>query len=107
MKAYSAETTEAFLGGHVSAFAFLGGVPQSILYDSTKLAVVRILDDGRRLSTKAFTELQPRYLLEDRFGRPGEGNDSREGRKHGGLCAAELGGAGAPGGEVSGRRILN
>ena len=48
MKAYPAETTEAFLDGHVSAFAFLGGVPQSILYDNTKLAVARILGDGRR-----------------------------------------------------------
>ena len=27
VKAYPAETTEAFLDGHVSAFAFLGGVP--------------------------------------------------------------------------------
>ena len=43
MKAYPAETTEAFLDGHVSAFAFLGGVPQSILYDNTRLAVDRIL----------------------------------------------------------------
>ena len=39
VKAYPAETTEAFLDGHVSAFAFLGGVPQSVLYDNTKLAV--------------------------------------------------------------------
>ena len=29
VKAYPAETTGAFLDGHVSAFAFLGGVPQS------------------------------------------------------------------------------
>ena len=48
VKAYPAETTEAFLDGHVSAFAFLGGVPQSILYDNTKLAVAKILGDGRR-----------------------------------------------------------
>ena len=34
VKAYPAETTEAFLDGHVSAFASLGGVPQSILYDN-------------------------------------------------------------------------
>ena len=33
VKAYPRETTEAFLDGHVSAFAFLGGVPRSILYD--------------------------------------------------------------------------
>ena len=35
VKAYPAETTEAFCDGHVAAFAFLGGVPQSILYDNT------------------------------------------------------------------------
>ena len=38
VKAHPAETTEAFLDGHVSAFALLGGVPQSILYDKIKLA---------------------------------------------------------------------
>ena len=58
-----------------SAFAFLGGAPQSILYDNTKLAVARILGDGRRKRTRAFTELQSHYLFEDRFGRPGKGND--------------------------------
>ena len=57
VKAYPGETTEAFLDGHVSAFAFLGGSPQSILYDNTKLAVARILGDGRRKRTRAFTEL--------------------------------------------------
>ena len=75
VKAYPAETTEAFLEGHVSAFAFLGGAPQSILYDNTKLAVARILGDGRRQRTRTFTELQSHYLFEDRFGRPGKGND--------------------------------
>ena len=75
VKAYPAETTEAFLDGHVSAFAYLGGVPQSILYDNTRLAVAKILGDGRRQRTRAFTELQSHYLFEDRFGRPGKGND--------------------------------
>ena len=74
-KAYPAETTEAFLDGHVSAFAFLGGVPRSILYDNTRLAVAKILGDGRRQRTRAFTELQSHYPFEDRFGRPGKGND--------------------------------
>ena len=75
VKAYPAETTEAFLDGHVSAFAFLGGAPQSILYDNTRLAVARILGNGRRQRTRSFTELQSHYLFEDRFGRPGKGND--------------------------------
>lgn len=75
IKAYPAETTEAFLDGHVSAFAFLGGVPQSILYDNTKLAVARICGDGTRQRTQAFTGLISHYLFRDRFGRPGKGND--------------------------------
>ena len=74
-KAYPAETTEAFCDGHVSAFSFLGGVPQSIVYDNTKLAVAKILGDGRRRRIRVFTELQSHYLFTDRFGRPGKGND--------------------------------
>ena len=46
VKAYPAEYTEAFCDGHVSAFSFLGGVPQSIVYDNTRLAVGKILGDG-------------------------------------------------------------
>ena len=75
MKAYPREPTEAFLDGHVSAFAFLGGVPRSILYDNTTLAVARILGDGTRRRTQAFSHLQSHYLFRDRFGRPGKGND--------------------------------
>ena len=75
VKAYPAETTEAFLDGHVSALSFLGGVPRSILYDNTRLAVAKIPGDGRRQRTRSFTELQSHYLFEDRFGRPGKGND--------------------------------
>ena len=44
IKAYPAETTEAFL-------------------------------DGQRQRTRAFTELVSHYLFQDRFGRPGKGND--------------------------------
>ena len=72
---YPAETTEAFCDGHVKAFQFFGGVPQSILYDNTKIAVARILGDGRRQRTRVFSELQSHYLFTDRFGRPGKGND--------------------------------
>jgi transposase len=75
VKAYPAETTEAFLDGHNAAFAFFGGVPQTMLYDNTKLAVGRILGDGRRQRTRSFEELCSHYLFADRFGRPGKGND--------------------------------
>ena len=75
VKAYPAETAEAFCDGHVAAFAFFGGVPQSILYDNTKLAVAKIVEDGQRLRSRMFGELQSHYLFNDRFGRPGKGND--------------------------------
>ena len=75
VKAYPAETTEAFLDGHVSAFAFFGGVPLSVLYDNLKIAVAKICGDGKRERTRAFTELVSHYLFQDRFGRPGKGND--------------------------------
>jgi transposase len=75
LKAYPAETTEAFCDAHVAAFAFFGGVPVSILYDNTRIAVARILGDGTRKRTRAFSELVSHYLFEDRFGRPGKGND--------------------------------
>jgi transposase len=75
VKAYPAETTEAFLDGHVSAFEFFGGVPLSILYDNLKIAVAKICGDGKRERTRAFTELVSHYLFRDRFGRPGKGND--------------------------------
>ena len=74
-KAYPAETTEAFCDGHVAAFEFFGGVPISILYDNTRIAVARILGDGKRKRTRVFCELVSHYLFEDRFGRPGKGND--------------------------------
>ena len=75
VKWYPAETTEAFCDGHVSAFAFFGGIPQSILYDNTKIAVARILGDRTRVRTRRFTELQSHYLFDDKFGRPARGND--------------------------------
>ena len=75
VQAYPAETTEAFCAGHVAAFDFFGDVPRSILYDNTRIAVGRILGDGRWQRTRVFGELQSHYLFTDRFGRPGKGND--------------------------------
>ena len=75
VKADPGETTEAFCDGHVSGFSFFGGVPRSILYDNTRIAVARILGDGKRQRTRVFSELRSQYLFEDRFGRPGKGND--------------------------------
>lgn len=73
--AFPAETTEAFLEGHVRAFAYFGGVPTRILYDNTRIAVAKILGGEQRQRTRAFSELQSYYLFADKFGRPAKGND--------------------------------
>jgi len=73
--AYPAETTEAFCDAHVAAFAVFGSVAVLILYDNTRIVVARILGDGQRKRTRVFSELVSHYLFEDRFGRPGKGND--------------------------------
>src|SRR5271154_2352244 len=76
--AFPAETTEAFLEGHVRAFAYFGGVPKRILYDNTKIAVAKILGGQERQKTRAFSELQSYYLFAEKFGRPAKGNDKGE-----------------------------
>ena len=50
-------------------------MPQSILYDNTPLALATIAKGGQRLRWQMFAVLQSRCLFDDRFGRPGKGND--------------------------------
>jgi transposase len=73
--AFPAENTEAFLEGHNQAFAYFGGVPRTMLYDNTRIAVKEIAGDGERRPTEAFSGLQSHYLFAAKFGRPGKGND--------------------------------
>ena len=60
---------------HVAAFGFFGGIPLSILYDNTTLAVAKIKKDGKRVRTETFTKLQSHYLFQDKFARPAKGNE--------------------------------
>ena len=66
--------TVAFLGGHVRAFAYLGGVPRRCIFDNLPAAVRRIVGVERKL-TKRFEELVSRYVFEPCFARVGEGHD--------------------------------
>ncbi len=75
IRAYPAATAEAWMDGHVHAFTFFGGVPQSNLYDNDRCLVARILPDGTRKRATLFSGLLSHYVIEDRYGRPGKGND--------------------------------
>jgi transposase len=75
VRAYPAATAEAWMDGHVHAFAFFGGVLLSVLYDNDRCLVSKILPDGTRKRATLFSALQSHYLFRDRYGRPGKGND--------------------------------
>lgn len=75
IRAYPAANTEAWLDGHVHAFTFFGAVPRSILYDNDRCLVARIMPDGTRNRTQRFSAMLSHYVIGDRYGRPGKGND--------------------------------
>ena len=75
VRAYPAAVAEAWMDGHVHAFAFFGAVPLSILYDNDRCLVSKILPDGTRQRATLFSAFLSHYLIRDRYGRPGKGND--------------------------------
>jgi len=75
VRAYPAAVAEAWVDGHVHAFAFFGAVPRSVLYDNDRCLVAKILPDGTRKRATLFSGFLSHYLIRDRYGRPGKGND--------------------------------
>ena len=67
LQAFPRECTEAFVEGHVRAFAFLDGVPTRISYDNSKIAVARIVGSRERQVTREFLRLKSHYLFADHF----------------------------------------
>jgi len=71
----TAAVSEAWVDGHVHAFAFFGRVPQSVVYDNDRCLVAKILPGGSRKRTKLFSGFLSHYFIQYRYGRPGKGND--------------------------------
>jgi transposase len=61
------ECSETFQEGHVRAFAFLGGVPQRVRYDNSRLAVVRCEGRHRRRTSDEFARLQGHFHFQSQF----------------------------------------
>lgn len=70
--AYGSEGQEAFLEGHVIAFARLGGVPGRIRYDNARALVARVLRGRDRDETERFIALRSHYGFDSFFCIPGE-----------------------------------
>jgi transposase len=73
--ALPSQAQEAFFEGHVRAFAFLGGVPHTLVYDNLKVAVKRILEGHNREEQAAFVALRSHYLFESHFCNVEEGHE--------------------------------
>src|SRR3954463_14612354 len=61
------ECTEAFLEGHVRAFAFFGGIPRRISYDNSRIPVARITGPRDRKLTDEFLRLKSHHLFREHF----------------------------------------
>jgi transposase len=70
--AFGSEGQEAFLEGHVIAFARLGGVPARIRYDNARALVARVLRGRDRTETERFIALRSHYGFDSFFCIPGE-----------------------------------
>ena len=69
--AFPRQTQQAFLEGHVAAFAYFGGVFARLRYDNLGSAVQKVLRGRRREETERFVALRSHYLFEADFCRPG------------------------------------
>ena len=59
--AFGTQAQEAFLEGHVLAFAHFDGIPGQVRYDNLKPAVVRVLKGRDRTESERFTALRSHY----------------------------------------------
>jgi transposase len=69
--AFGTQAQEAFLEGHVLAFAHFGGVPALVRYDNLKPAVTRVLRGRDRVESERFVALRSHYGFDSFFCRPG------------------------------------
>lgn len=77
--AFTNQGQEAFLEGHVRAFAELGGVPGRIRYDNLKAAVSRVLQGRDREEAERFVALRSHYGFDSFFCRPGQEGSHEKG----------------------------
>jgi transposase len=84
--AFTTQGQEAFLQGHVLAFAHFGGVPARIRYDNLRPAVTKVLKGRNRTESDRFIALRSHYGFDSFFCRPG-----KQGAPEKGGVEAEIG----------------
>jgi transposase len=74
-RAYFRPTQQAFFEAHELAFAYFGGVFQTLRYDNLKAAVKKILRGYRREETERFIAFRSHWRFASEFCNPGEGHE--------------------------------
>jgi transposase len=77
--AFATQAQEAFLEGHVLAFAHFGAVPGRIRYDNLKPAVIRVLRGRDRAESERFIVLRSHYSFDGFFCIPGKAGAHEKG----------------------------
>ena len=80
--AFPNQKQEAFFAGHIAAFHFLGGIPDTIIYDNLTTAVKKVLKGRNRQEQTGFITFRSHYLFTSRFANPGAGHE-KGGVEHG------------------------
>ncbi len=75
VRVYPCEKQQAFIDGHLHAFAFFGGVFSVLVYDNLRSAVQKILSGRGRIEQESFHRFRAYYTFEARFCNPGCGNE--------------------------------
>jgi len=75
VRAYVSEKLECFLDGHVRAFRFFEGVPQSCAYDNLRTAVTWVGIGKERKLNQRFVEMRCHYVFQSRFCNVASGNE--------------------------------
>jgi len=64
---YRTEDTQAFIDAHIRFFAYIGGIPQCMVYDNMKVAIARFVGKTEKESTVAMKQLSTYYGFWYRF----------------------------------------
>lgn len=74
-RAYTNATQQAFLEGHEHAFAYFGGVFQTLRYDNLTIAVKKILRGRQREETERVIAFRSHWGFRSEYCNPARGNE--------------------------------
>jgi transposase len=83
--AFPNQSQQAFLEGHLKAFAYFGGVFDTVRYDNLSSAVKRVLKGRSRNQTDRFLALRSHYLFQSEFCLVGKEGAHEKGGVEGGV----------------------